>query len=59
MILEEKKYEIKYINIYIYVTVHSYIPNSFLGMVEVKEKIADRWESREEGEGERPLLHET
>lgn len=30
--------------------------NSFLGMVEVKEKIADRWEDRGEGDGERPLL---
>lgn len=28
-------------------------------MVEVKEKIADRWEDRGEGDGERPLLHET
>jgi len=38
---------------------HSYEPNSFLGMVAVKEKIADRWGGRGEGEGECPLLHET
>lgn len=38
---------------------HSYKPNSFLGMVAVKEKIADRWGGRGEGEGECPLLHET
>lgn len=32
------------------------LSNSFLGMVAVKEKIADRWGGRGEGEGECPLL---
>lgn len=31
-------------------------PNSFLGMVEVNEKVADRW-GRGEGPDGRPLLH--
>jgi hypothetical protein len=38
---------------------HPYKPNSFLGMVAVKENVADRWVGRGEGEGECPLLHET
>lgn len=38
---------------------HSYKPNSLLGMVAVKENIADRWDGCGEGEGERPLLQET
>ena len=36
---------------------HEHIPNSFLGMVEVKEKTPGLWEPCGEGDGERPLLH--
>ena len=36
---------------------HTDEPRSFLGMVEVKEKVPDRCGGRGEGEGDRPLLH--
>lgn len=32
------------------------IPRSFLGMVEVNEKVPDRCGGRGEGDGDRPLL---
>lgn len=34
-------------------------PNSFLGMVAVKEKVADRCGGRGEGDGERPFLQQS
>ena len=34
-------------------------PSSFLGMVAVKEKVADRWRSRGEADGERPFLQQS
>lgn len=37
---------------------HKYKPNSFLGIVAVKENTPGCWDVRGEGDGERPLLHE-
>lgn len=37
---------------------HEHKPNSFLGIVAVKENTPGRWDVRGEGDGERPLLQE-